>query len=60
MSCSLREVQQVAISVEELNARGWVEKAKRVIQVEGIAEELEGEIQKLSSLVEGLKVRVKS
>ena len=52
-------MQQVATTVQELNARGLVEKAKQAVQVEGIAEKLEGEIQKLSSLVEGLKVRVK-
>ena len=46
--------------MKRLDAPGFAKKAKQVLQVDGVAEELEGEIQKLSSLVGRLKVRIKS
>ena len=49
-------MKQVAAAVAELDAHGWIEKAKQAAQVDGIAKKLDEQIQKLSSLVDGLKV----
>ena len=43
-----------------MDAPGFAKRAKLALQVDGVAEQLEGEIQKLSSLVGRLKVRIKS
>ena len=45
--------------MKQLDAPGFAKKAKQVLQVDDVAEQLEGEIQKLSSLVGRLKVRIK-
>ena len=49
-------MQQVAAAVEQLHTDKLSEKIMQAAQVDGIAKKLDEQIQKLSSLVDGLKV----
>ena len=50
-------MRQVAAAVKRLDVHKRREKAKQIAQVDGIAKELDKHIEKLKSLVDGLKVR---
>ena len=51
-----RGVTQVVSAVRELDVRGLPGRAKQIVQTDNIAQELDGYIERLSLLVDGLTV----